>query len=404
MKSILLFFILIFCLISCDNKEKYNGKWSLDIFQSNNNEQETPSHFHIENNSIKFNYWSFNHSHKFSLKIENNQFLFNNWAIKTNIIKDTLLLHNSFYVRDNNDSIYNWLYDKPITEIEVPKLNSDYFKFDNLNYKDSRYYILFGKRTDNNKFSLQLNDKYAEINDLPAFINNERASERHELIPFYSTYLFADKSTPMKYIEDIFFEHKKINQLKICLINNILLKYNDSLGLYYKYEKLTKRLPPFRENDNYHSNTSANKYQTPPPPPLLYYSDLNNEKPNIKLILLKNNTIYFNDTIVETNHLKNLIKPWIEDNNTLLNLYDLESNYFSFLEMNAIINSVYQEVREEKSKIKFNKILSELNREELTEIKIETPIIHIWDYSIPHFNRIVEKGNSFYGLEVTHIE
>jgi hypothetical protein len=89
---------------------------------------------------------------------------------------------------------------------------------------------------------------------------------------------------------------------------------------------------------------------------------------------------------------------------TSSSLYDLESNYSSFLEMNALINSAYQEIREGKSKMKFNKTLNNLTREELTEIKLGTPIKHIWDYSISHFNRIAKKGSSFYGLELAPIE
>jgi len=398
MKKTLLYSIIIICFLSCNNKEKYNGKWSLDIFRLDNNKIEPPSHFNIENDSIKFNYWSFNHSHKYHIKIEKNQFVFNNWTIGTNIIDDTLLLKNSFYIKDNNDSIYDWLYDKPITKIELPKINSEHFTSNNSNNKELKYYMLFGKRLDNNKFGLQLNDHYAKINEIPAFLSDTRPYRSEELIPFNSSYLLIDKETPMKYLEDIFFEHKKVNQLKICLVNNIQLKYNDSLGLYYEYERLTKRLPPFREHDNYQSNT-FDGYSSPPPPPL-YYSESNDKSAIIKLILLKNNRIYFKDDIIETNQLKNLIKPWIKENNIILSLYDLESNYSSFLEMNAIIDFAYQEIREEKSKTKFNKSLTDLTREELSHIKIKTPIMHIWDYSIPHFNRIIEKHNTFYGLEL----
>ncbi len=71
--------------------------------------------------------------------------------------------------------------------------------------------------------------------------------------------------------------------------------------------------------------------------------------------------------------------------------------------MNAIINFTYQEVREEKSMIKFKKSLKDLSRDEYNEIKIENPMIHIWDYSIPHFNRIIEKEKSFYGLKINSI-
>lgn len=397
MKKLFLILVSFPFLISCNNSKKYEGKWT-NWFLKDYGYNETKSVF-IKNDSIKFNYTYFDFWNKYPLTIEKRKLNFNNIALNVSIEKDTLTLNDSIhFVKDKKDTLYGY---KPILKINLPQLAETI----SISKKDDDIinYIYFGKRLDNGKFGLQLNDKYAEISELPEFLHYTSCGGREELIPFHTTYIFTEKSTPMKYLEDIFCEFKKVNQLKVCLVNDIQLKYNDSLGLYYEYERLTKKLPPFREHDYYQSNTSADRYQTPPPPPL-YYPESDDKNPIIKVILLKNNSIYFKDDIVETDQLKNLIKPWIKENNIILSLYDLESHYSSFLEMNAIINLAYQEVREEKSKIKFNKALKVLTREELTEIKTKTPMMHSWDYSIPHFNRIVEKEGSFYGLEIKPIK
>ncbi len=72
--------------------------------------------------------------------------------------------------------------------------------------------------------------------------------------------------------------------------------------------------------------------------------------------------------------------------------------------MTAIINSVYEEVREKASQEQFNKSIESLSKEELREIKTKIPMRHIWSYSIPHFNHVVENNGSFFGLEVDSIK
>lgn len=104
--------------------------------------------------------------------------------------------------------------------------------------------------------------------------------------------------------------------------------------------------------------------------------------------------------MVNPKELRAIIKPWIENNNTIFSLYDLESTYGKFLEMNTIINSVYNEIRNNQSKIIFKKALEDLTKEELAEIKQQIPMHHVWSYSIPHYNSIVEKENSFFGLKI----
>jgi hypothetical protein len=243
MKHIFILFALIFCFISCDDKKKYQGKWILDIFKSKTNELDSPSNVYIENDSIKFNYWGFNHWHKFPLKIKDNKFLFNNWTVNSNIIKDTLSLQNTFYIKERNDSILNWWWSKPITKIELPRITPNLFNFEEIVENRQNSYILFGKRLDKNEFTLQLNDRYAEIKDLISFLASGCGGVggmKDKSIP--TSVLFIEQSTPMKYIQDIFYHLKLVNQLKISFVNNINLNYIDTLGLNYEYEMLTKPL------------------------------------------------------------------------------------------------------------------------------------------------------------------
>ncbi len=196
-----LFIVILF--ISCTNKEKYQGQWT-NYFLTDHGYNETRSMV-IKNDSIKFNYPYFDYWNTYHLSIENNTLHFNNTSFKTSIEKDTLLLNKSiFFVKDEDDTLYGY---KPVLKIKLPEISESYKNKIN-NY--SRFnFIYFGKRLDNNEYSLQLNDNYAEINEIPAFLTYERAILREELIPFFTTILIIDKSTPLKFIENIFFFEKK---------------------------------------------------------------------------------------------------------------------------------------------------------------------------------------------------
>ncbi len=62
---------------------------------------------------------------------------------------------------------------------------------------------------------IQLNDKFAEISDIAAFIAAERADKREEEIPFLTASLKVDKEANMGLIGDIKQELRKANALKI---------------------------------------------------------------------------------------------------------------------------------------------------------------------------------------------
>ena len=90
-----------------------------------------------------------------------------------------------------------------------------------LDKKDRVMYIYAGKPNFGyqSKFGtearLQLNDKFSEVSDIPAFIYSERESKREELRPFLTTALKVDKETNMGIVGDIKQELRKVNALKI---------------------------------------------------------------------------------------------------------------------------------------------------------------------------------------------
>ena len=81
-------------------------------------------------------------------------------------------------------------------------------------------YIYAGKPSQNYKqmgteARIQLNDNFADVNEIAAFIAAERASKREELIPFLTTSLKVDKEANMGLVGDIKQELRKVNALKI---------------------------------------------------------------------------------------------------------------------------------------------------------------------------------------------
>ncbi|MFV0565538.1 MAG: ExbD/TolR family protein [Flavobacteriaceae bacterium] len=89
-----------------------------------------------------------------------------------------------------------------------------------LDKKDLVMYIYAGKPSENYKqygtaAKIQLNDKFADVNEIAAFIQAERASKREELVPFLTTALKVDSEANMGLIMDIKQELRKVNALKI---------------------------------------------------------------------------------------------------------------------------------------------------------------------------------------------
>ncbi len=94
-------------------------------------------------------------------------------------------------------------------------------QIEKLDKKDLVMYIYAGKPSSRYAASagtqarIQLNDKFAEVADIKAFILAERASKREELIPFLTTALKVDGETNMGLVGDIKSELRDVQALKI---------------------------------------------------------------------------------------------------------------------------------------------------------------------------------------------
>lgn len=90
-----------------------------------------------------------------------------------------------------------------------------------LEKKDLIMYIYAGKPSQRYQSSvgsearIQLNDKFASVSEVQAFIYAERAAKREELVPFLTTSLKVDKETNMGLVSDIKQELRKADALKI---------------------------------------------------------------------------------------------------------------------------------------------------------------------------------------------
>ena len=133
-------------------------------------------------------------------------------AISTASLPDIVFMLLFFFMvatvmRDNTLMVTNTL---PAAD-QVQKLDK----------KDRVLYIYAGKPSMRyqDKFGtearIQLNDKFATVQDVAAFVLAEKASKRHELQNVLTTALKVDGDTKMGLISDIKQELRKVNALKI---------------------------------------------------------------------------------------------------------------------------------------------------------------------------------------------
>lgn len=402
MKNLVFSLVLVACLIfSCNQKEKYQGKWTNSFIHNLNLDEHQPTFFKIEEDSIKFNFGTFDHWHSYKLEIIGDRFLFNGVQMDVSVEVDTLVLNNySYFLRDHNVSLQTLYYDLPILDLALPELET-VSQLD-IDEKTVSYFIYFGKRMDNGEYSLQLNDKYADIKELRAFFHSSRSAFREELLPYPIVYLFIDKTTPLIYIDQIFDELTMSNKLKVGLINNINLERNDSEILFYEFEILSKRLPFIQYDGIYRNQLFETDLMQPPPPPSSLYFKMDNSK--TAYFFLIHNRVYYNNAIIDDQQLQNITNSLIKNNYSIISLYDLESEYYYFLKMNSIISNEYDYFRDKASKSTFNKPLNFLNYEQLNEIKKQIPMKHLWSYSIPHYQLLVKNNNPDFGIVLKPID
>lgn len=115
------------------------------------------------------------------------------FMVATVMREDTLMIQNSLPVADQVEKL-----DKknPISYIYMGKPSSNYTNFGTV-------------------ARIQLNDKFAEIEEVGPFISAERNALREELIPYLTVSLKVDKEANMGIVGDVKQELRKVNALKI---------------------------------------------------------------------------------------------------------------------------------------------------------------------------------------------
>lgn len=99
-------------------------------------------------------------------------------------------------------------------------------QLEKLDKKDMVMYIYAGKPNPEyqevygTEARIQLNDKFADIKDIQAFIEAERATKPEEVIPLLTTALKIDRETNMGIVTDIKQELREIGALKINYTTN----------------------------------------------------------------------------------------------------------------------------------------------------------------------------------------
>ena len=134
----------------------------------------------------------------------------------------------------------------------------------------------------------------------------------------------------------------------------------------------------------------------PPEPPRMIGSNYS----KAVIIELKNNLVYFQDKALSSNELEKLLNDIVENKNPIVSLYDFNSNYGTFLNLNLIISDAFHKKRQALSMKMFNKKYSDLDKESAYKIKEALPMIHFWDYSTAHFNEVIKKDGTFLGLRI----
>ena len=360
MKNTYFFFFLLVCIVflSCENKEKYYGKW---IIKSEYFSSDEIYKIEVSKDSIFFVPGElYNHKISYPLKINQNKFYFKDTVFDASIENDTLLHFNkTTYINSmvcKDIPIYN--HDNTqFVKIDFARLKNQK-KVTSINATAS--FIYYGKKPNTNEYVLQLNDRFYTENfkDIKSFLFSEDCFNC-DLNPVI---FIADKDAPMKKLANIFFEIRSLLNPKMYFITDHNLAINDSLKLSYQFKGIIKRLaPPFPEEI---------KHSHLPPFPTDKEFTLQYEITNHNYVIsLINDEFYVGLNNVSKDKLVEILKEKImNEQPTFLNLFDDTSIYSSYLEFLNSFDVAYKSVRNKESLKVFKKEYHQLNKKERRQI------------------------------------
>lgn len=356
MKKLVLLCIVSIILLSCSKKEQYYGDWS---------QYYATGIIKIKKDSISLSdegsIWK-----TYPLKIEKNSLTFLDHTFQTTIHKDSLIFEGLTYEKDTTT---------PILEINLPKLKN--YNFHITNSYEMLIHTRFGRIPNTNEYKLQLNDRYGNFEELKEFLFGSTDLSGH-ITP--RLLLVCDKNAKMKDIEHIFHEMVKINAQVLYAVNDVThtiiedsversyLSYKHYItpihNMYYE-AKIDRTIPV--DYSNFH--------------PLLNYF----EAAKSQFIFLVKNEFYIGKEKYTMDAFSKKLDALITENQQLVCLFDLDSDFKHNIIFNNILNETYQKQYDSIALEKYNTTYEKLHNKEKASVKALHPRKTIQNVSIPHF-------------------
>lgn len=373
---LLALFLLIISLLSCsESKKKYYGEWIMTYSYSDKNQFEN---IIISNDSISITDFPCATYHKELFELRDGKVKLLDSYFDIAIKNDSILEFNGSEFINKDYAIPDYLYGEKLITIDYPKIEN--IPSSNSNYSTTDF-IYFGRQIDSKEFGLQLNDTLYPFKDIKDFLMETCGN------PFRSVTLFCDKNAKMKDVNAIFNELRMLNKRKVFFVNNrkYLTKKNDTIVL--SIEAIPLRLTDFKEEQLLY------KGEYPPPPPPVENSSLKKkvQNENHNVFTLIDDEFYFNANKVSKDELVSLIKE--NHKSYLLNFYDDNSNYKSFLELMNAFKIAFYDMRNEESLKKLGKSFNSLNKEEQRKVKQIIPMKVVNGISLNDLNTLGIKVN-----------
>jgi len=367
----LLFSTCLVLLFSCNkNKEKYFGEWLMTTPYEPTNQAEK---LIITKDSVFIASYPFHSFYSESLKLGQKKIELFNKSFDLKLNNDSLLtFNNSTYIKKGY-VLFDYFNNKNLISIEYPKI-------ENVREVQFRGYpkINFGKEINSDSYSLQLNDRIANLKDLRSFL----FPGHHDFILGVS--LYADKNSRMKDINNIFYEIKSVNIRTIKLINDVNYYYEDNNMILTSEEGVFIYLTDFEEEIFIKRESEPMRIPLPPDSPSLK-TIIDNL--NYNIISLVKNELFLGLGKVSKNNLTDAAKENFL-NKYFIILYDEESKYKNYLELINIYNNAFLDIRNNEALKIYGKPMDSLSREKKNIIVIRTPKHIINGISFKDFKKL----------------
>ncbi len=211
-------------------------------------------------------------------------------------------------------------------------------------------YVVKSKKSDNLKPIIIIENKEIKLNQINRIITNWKSNRREYEIPLMIYQLHIDKSTKMKFVNQLKNVLSKSNITKIAYAvipkNH---KYNEK---YYQNYAFLMRMPKYNNNSS-KINNELDKFHNV-----------------IEIMQPKSKECYINNKLIETYQIKNTLKKLIKQTPDYIIKYYISDNidFKSYFKVLTISKKAVQELRNEYSENKYSKQYDNLTYEKEKEV------------------------------------